>query len=734
VGAVGLFGVGGPAGAVDGTLELVSQPTGVADPDTFDAGIGDAVPSADGSRVFFETEQKLTADDTDTNRRDVYERAGGVTTLVSQPSGVADPDTFDVFAVGRSADGGRVFFVTRQKLTADDTDTNLNDVYERAGGVTTLVSQPSGVAEAETEGVIFAGASADGSRVFLGTPQKLTADDTDTNGWDVYERAGGVTTLLSQPSGVAAPDAGDAFFAGASADGSRVFFFTTQKLTAEDADSGFDDVYERAGGVTTLVSQPSGVADPDTDHVFFAGASDDGSRVFLNTRQKLAGDDTDSNLLDVYERAGGLTTLVSQPSGVADTDTGDVFLAAASADGSRVFVETAQRLTADDNDANRADIYERAGGVTTLVSQPTGVADLGTGDAFFEGASADGSRVFVETAQKLTADDTDTGRSDVYERSGGVTTLITQPSGVADPDTGFASFSGSSADGHRVFFETPQKMTPDDSDTNRDDVYERSGGVTTLVTRPLGVADPDTDNAFFTGSSDGGNRVFFETTQKMTADDTDTNRTDVYAAGSPDPPPPAPAGPAPPGPANPTPGGLLLPLPSLLPGACANQKLGSAGADLLDGSSAGDTLRGLAGNDRLNGLAGRDCLLGDTGNDRLSGGGDNDRLTGSTGRDRASGGAGNDRFAGGGGSDTANGGRGNDRLTGGAGNDKLSGSAGKDTMAAGKGNNTISAGGGRDVVNAANNKADRVNCGRGRDRVRADVQDTLTGCERVRRI
>jgi hypothetical protein len=43
------------------------------------------------------------------------------------------------------------------------------------------------------------------------------------------------------------------------------------------------------------------------------------------------------------------------------------------------------------------------------------------------------------------------------------------------------------------------------------------------------------------------------------------------------------------------------------------------------------------------------------------------------------------------------------------------------------------AGGGRDVVNAANNKTDRVNCGRGRDRVRADTQDKLTGCERIRR-
>ena len=176
------------------------------------------------------------------------------------------------------------------------------------------------------------------------------------------------------------------------------------------------------------------------------------------------------------------------------------------------------------------------------------------------------------------------------------------------------------------------------------------------------------------------------------------------------------------------------PLPSPLPGACANQRLGTAGSDLLDGTAAGDTLRGLAGNDRLNGFAGRDCLFGGTGVDRLRGGSDIDRLAGNGGNDSASGGAGNDRASGGAGNDKLAGGAGNDKLSGGAGNDKLSGGAGKDTIAAGKGTNTISAGGGADVVNAANNKADRVDCGTGADKVRADKEDALAGCERARRV
>jgi hypothetical protein len=96
--AAGMLVLAGAARGVDGTLELASQPSGIADPDTADAFF--AGVSADGSRVFIETAQKLTAEDTDTGRYDVYERAGGVATLVSQPTGVADPDTDDVTSPG----------------------------------------------------------------------------------------------------------------------------------------------------------------------------------------------------------------------------------------------------------------------------------------------------------------------------------------------------------------------------------------------------------------------------------------------------------------------------------------------------------------------------------------------------------------------------------------------------------------------------------------------------------
>ena len=141
-------------------------------------------------------------------------------------------------------------------------------------------------------------------------------------------------------------------------------------------------------------------------------------------------------------------------------------------------------------------------------------------------------------------------------------------------------------------------------------------------------------------------------------------------------------------------------------GSCTNAQRGTRGRDVIRGTRAGDRLSGLGGNDVLNGQAGNDCL---------SGGSGNDFLRGATGRDRLSGGSGRDRLSGG---------DGNDRLSGGSGGDRLTG---------GTGRNVYSAGSGNDSINSANGRRDRVNCGAGRDNVRADRFDRLARCERVLR-
>jgi uncharacterized delta-60 repeat protein len=108
-----------------------------------------------------------------------------------------------------------------------------------------------------------------------------------------------------------------------------------------------------------------------------------------------------------------------------------------------------------------------------------------------------------------------------------------------------------------------------------------------------------------------------------------------------------------------------------------------------------------------------------------------DRLTGTAGPDRIDGRGGKDVLRGRGGKDCLIGGAGKDRLSGGTGDDVLKGGVGSDKLAGGGGRNSYGAGAGNDRISARNGIREVVNCGRGRDIVKADRSDRLRGCERV---
>ncbi|HWI08090.1 MAG TPA: hypothetical protein VNT54_11305, partial [Solirubrobacteraceae bacterium] len=63
--------------------------------------------------------------------------------------------------------------------------------------------------------------------------------------------------------------------------------------------------------------------------------------------------------------------------------------------------------------------------------------------------------------------------------------------------------------------------------------------------------------------------------------------------------------------------------------------------------------------------------------------------------------------------------------------DRLFGEAGKDRLIGGGGRNVVDGGSGNDSIDVRNAERDRVACGRGRDRVRADRIDRLNSCENV---
>jgi hypothetical protein len=478
--------------------------------------------SADGAHLFFTTIEQLVPADTDSNY-DVYERFNGVTTLISAGQ-INGNGPIDADYSGSSADGTHVYFQTTEKLVSSDTD-NVTDVYERFNGVTTQVSTGSGNDDTVNDS-FYLGNSTDGTKVYFSSYDQLAPTDTDGSLRDIYMRSGGTTTQIS--TGGNGPFGAD--FDGMTPDGSHVFFHTDEKLSAADTDST-RDLYDASGGTVTLLSRGSTGGNGGQIPTFQA-ATPDGAHVYFLTNESLEPTDTDTNL-DIYDRSGGSTTEVSLGPGTGN-GAYDVSFGGVTQDGSKVWFQTREPLVPGDTDANCEDamgnptvpcldVYERSGGSTTWVS----TGGNGTYEAGFAAASQDGSKVFFQSDESLTADDTDGGYRDIYQRSGGNTTLISTGPTAGNGIYG-ADLAAISKDGTRVFFQTYESLVPEDNDGNWQDVYERYGGETTLIS-----TGPATTNqaaiAFLDGAVSDGTKVFFHTDEKLVTADTDAAE-DIYSS------------------------------------------------------------------------------------------------------------------------------------------------------------------------------------------------------------
>jgi DNA-binding beta-propeller fold protein YncE len=139
--------------------------------------------------------------------------------------------------------------------------------------------------------------------------------------------------------------------------------------------------------------------------------------------------------------------------------------------------------------------------------------------------------------------------------------------------------------------------------------------------------------------------------------------------------------------------------------------LATPGADVLTGTAADNVICGLGGSDTIRGLGGDDVLHGDSCKAKAA-------AAGAAARRRA----GKDVLIGGAGRDRLEGGRGRDRLRGGAGHDRLHGGEGRDRLDGGRGN---------DAFDVRDGGRDDVECGDGRDTIRAEARDTVRHCERI---
>jgi hypothetical protein len=481
---------------------LLAPAANAADPSPRFEGVSES-----GAVTFFSTTDKLVPGDTD-SKLDIYERSfdegvGGYVTREVSFGPRGGNNAFDVQFLGNNEAGTQVFFSTSERLTNDDQDT-ANDIYVRdldqnktelvSAGDSSCTATGCGTANS---GVVAAssGVVADGHRVVFSSAERLSSEDQD-NAFDVYVRdldAPARTILVSVAGpGCLGLECGNgsaaASFADASADGSSVVFTTPEALDAAGDQDALDDLYERdVDSEQTHLVSATGTCPGQLDCTpVYAGISVTGAHVYFETNERISGLDTDSSQ-DVYDWAGGTAVVASQG--------------------------------------------------------PTG--GNGTPNALFAGNAPDGSAVFFETTESLVSADGDTGQ-DVYEFSGGSTSLVSRPAAGCDPpacgdgdeDASVVRSNGVPKAvydaGSKIFFFTTESLSTEDQDSSFD-VYVRDldVGTTTLVSRAdpactLSTCGNGPNDANLAGASLDGSHAFFITNEPLVDADTDSSQKDVY--------------------------------------------------------------------------------------------------------------------------------------------------------------------------------------------------------------
>ncbi|HET7591023.1 MAG TPA: hypothetical protein VFK14_12685 [Solirubrobacterales bacterium] len=259
-----------------------------------------AAVTPDGSSALLLTTQRLTDDDTDSNVSLYrYDVDTGALSLLTPSSAEISP----ISQVLVSEDGSHVYFLSGfgQSKPLDEVDARgLHQLPLAAGD--------------NSYGASSLQISSDGNVVAFESNAALLPEDTDSAG-DVYRYDLRSETLtLASPGGngdrpvrfmlenesmplAEPPDGPDRAM---SADGSRIFFTTAEALLPEDHNE-LDDVYEWADGGLSLVSSGAG-----TDGAFLDGVVPDGSSVFFTTGDTLLPRDRDGGNRDIYAaRIGG---------------------------------------------------------------------------------------------------------------------------------------------------------------------------------------------------------------------------------------------------------------------------------------------------------------------------------------------------------------------------------------------------------------------------------------------
>jgi hypothetical protein len=338
-----------------------------------DNGAHNAV-SDDGTKVFFESPIPGSGSPPKLYLRDTV---AGTTTDVSGNT------TDDALFAGAASDGSKVFFITSEALTGDDTNTNpALYMYDVGSATLTRVSHGnSGTDDANVAGV--AAISDNGAHVYFAAMNTLAANPSGGSGGlpNIYrydtatDKTAFVATLSSgfTDSNVYS-NTEQQHSAFTTPDGKTLVFVSTANLTSYDA-QGHSEVYVyhtfpqfpenlSCASCRTNGTAPNGDAnlgfrsDPGFNFGWTNPLSDDGSRVFFNTTDSLVGDDANGNVpnggsQDVYEYSDGIPSLIS--SGRSNYPS---WLASSSPSGNDVFFYTRAALVPGDTDGGEIDVYD----------------------------------------------------------------------------------------------------------------------------------------------------------------------------------------------------------------------------------------------------------------------------------------------------------------------------------------------------------------------------------------
>jgi hypothetical protein len=461
----------GPPTLMSAAPDQQSGPSGV---NLFDYGVPAVATTPDLSALLFASADPLLPADGD-SAPDVYLRRPDGLHLVSRStmgapddSGAAAGTAITVqeftpegieLSNGRyplSEDGGTAVFTTAAPLDPADTD-SVTDLYAWVEGSVSLISDsiatsPECTPDCETEPT-FSAMEQDGSRLYFTTTERLTNADID-----------GVADVYVYEPGAAAPRLRLASGAGSDeeawllsvASGGTLFFVTTSRIGIDPpAASDTGVIYRAKGGEIRTVGE--------LESPFGPGLADYGTGSYSNEQ---------------YARLAGpyhALQAIQDPQGrmVRTTGTGDALLFATLRDQAPGDSDEELDIYLWREDAGLA--WVSAGGnapnAPAMIGIPGTLVASGKGGG--RAMTDDATAVFFNSTEPLAPGAAANGAIKVYEWEQGEVSLLS-PRGANAAD---ARYAGSSADGTDVFIETTDRLVADDGDGGVSDLYSaRIGG------------------------------------------------------------------------------------------------------------------------------------------------------------------------------------------------------------------------------------------------------------------